>query len=80
MIILLVAAVLLLTAVAGAIRFARRRSTAVALYEPRPEPYRNIRVLRKADEVRDAARRAYEHETSVARAAARRAARFRELA
>jgi hypothetical protein len=58
---------------------ALRRPTAWARVEPRPIVYRNIRVVRDHDEVRDLARRACEREQLVVTAAGRRGARFGEL-
>jgi hypothetical protein len=65
----------LLSVLAGAILFARHRPTGVAALQPRPETYRSIRVLHDHDEIRDAARRAYQRERFIAREADRRGAR-----
>jgi hypothetical protein len=59
--------------------FARHRPTGVAALQPRPETYRSIRVLHDHDEIRDAARRAYQRERFIAREADRRGAHFRQL-
>jgi hypothetical protein len=69
----------LLSVPVAAIGFVRHRPTAVAPLQPRRETYRNIRVLQNDDEVREAARRAYERESFIAHAADRRADRFRQL-
>jgi hypothetical protein len=64
---------------AAAIGFALHRPTAVTSFQPRPEIYRNIRILHNDDEIRDVARRAYERERVIADEADRRGARFRQL-
>jgi hypothetical protein len=79
MTLLFVGIAVLLSAVAGAIALARLRSPAVLPLDPRPQTYRSVRVLQNDDEIRDAARRAYEREAFIAHAADRRAARFRDL-
>jgi ABC-type lipoprotein release transport system permease subunit len=69
----------LATVFAVAVGFALHRPTAVTALQPRPETYRNIRVLHNDDEIRDVARRAYERERLIAYEADRRGAHFRQL-
>jgi hypothetical protein len=76
---LFVGVAVLLAVLVAAFGLARHRPSAAVPLEPRPEAYRNIRLLHNDDEVRDAARRAYERESFIAHAADRRAARFRQL-
>jgi hypothetical protein len=76
---LFVGIAVLLSVLITAIGLARHRPTAVVPLQPRPEAYRNIRVLYNDHEVRDAAGRAYERESLIAHAADRRAARLRQL-
>ena len=70
----------LISAFAAAIAFARHRPAAVVSLQPRPQTYRNIRVLDNDEEIRDVARRAYERERFIAHEADRRGTHFRQLA
>jgi hypothetical protein len=76
---LFVGVAVVLAVLVAAFWLARNRPSAPVPLKPRLETYRNIRLLRSDDEVRDVARRAYERESLIAHAADRRAARFRQL-
>ncbi|MCU1468591.1 MAG: hypothetical protein JWM72_4519 [Actinomycetia bacterium] len=76
---LFVGVAVLVSAFAVASGFARHRAAATVSLQPRPEPYRNIRILHNDHEIRAAAQRAYERERFIAHQADRRGAHFRQL-
>ena len=69
---LFVGIALVVSAGAAAILLARHRPACVVSLQPRPEIFRSIRLLQDDDEIRAAARRAYERERWIAHQADRR--------